>query len=165
MPFGPFELCEYWRTLILAEMTADARRTITTTYSGAGVVSFDDPCGQLVVSPERIFRYVVFPIEATDEEQCNQGHIAVDLLCTLVRCVPVMDDRGRPPAPAALSLANANVLADSQSIWEAVSNPIPVAKEWSRALVDQTFIGGDGGAIAVETRWTIGLEEAVWCET
>tara|TARA_R110002167_G_scaffold12153_2_gene52069 strand:+ start:202 stop:699 length:498 start_codon:yes stop_codon:yes gene_type:complete len=165
MSYGPFKFCEYWRELIIAEMFADARPPITTTYSGVGVVSFDDPCGQLVVSPERIFRYVVFPIEATDEEQCNQGHIGVDLLCTLVRCVPVMDERGRPPTPAALSLAHASVLDDSQSIWEAVSAPIPVAKEWSRALVDQTFIGGDGGTIAVETRWTIGLNEAVWCET
>ena len=157
-----FPLCEDWRADILAQMTADGRAAIPTSYSGVGTAAWDDVCGQLVVSPERVYRSVQFPLDAVEAENCYVGQVAVDLLCTLVRCVPVLDDLGRPPSPDALSGAHRAILEDAASIWRAVSQPL-VDPEHERASVTQLFVGGEGGAVGVETRWTIGLDAVDWC--
>ena len=101
--YGPFELCEWLRSSIEADLAACGSEPVTTTYSGVGLIAWDDCCGQLVVAPERIFRSVDFPSEDTTDERCYAGSIAVTLLASLVRCVPSPDDRGNAPKPAALA--------------------------------------------------------------
>ena len=161
--YGPFELCEWMRGLILAELDECARPAITTTYSGVGIVAWDDCCGQLVVSPERIYRTTTFPGETAEPEYCCfGGTIAVPLLATLVRCVPVPDDRGRPPKADALAAAHKAILDDAAVVWQAVSRPA-MPNEWERAIVSQSFIGAEGGCISIETRLTVGVEAAQWC--
>lgn len=153
-----FEVAEYWRAVVLAALDVSGADPVTTTYTGVGLVAWDDCCGQLVMTPERVYRSVQFPLEAVEPERCWTGHEAVELLCTLVRCVPVPDDRGRAPSPAALSAAHAKVLADAQTVWCAMSSEIPADREWERSTLRQTFVGGLGGCISVETRMTVGVE-------
>lgn len=161
--YGPYELCETWRLMILDAMTAAARPTISTSYAGVGLIAWDDICGQLVVAPERIYRSSIFPTEDSSIEQCYAGTIAVTLVCSLVRCVPTLDNNGRAPSAGSLAAAHKSVLDDAAVIWRAVNLPV-LDDEQERALVAQDFVGGEGGAIAIETRWTIGVESSLWCE-
>lgn len=159
--FGPYELCEWMQASILGEHERCGRDPVTTTYPGVGLVAWDDCCGQLVVSPERIFRSVEFPTEDTTDEKCHAGMIAVDLVASLVRCVPVPNDRGTPPSAAELGAAHKAILDDAAIVWQAVS--VPLDPEWERAGLSQTFGGGEGGCISIETRVTIGVDLSLWC--
>lgn len=160
-PIGPYELCEWLQAGILAELQACNRGPVTTTYPGVGLVAWDDCCGQLVVTPERIYRSEIFPQEAITDEQCDAGDIAVAMVATLVRCVPTPDDRGHLPTAAALAAAHKIVLDDAAVVWAAMSAPIN--PEWSRAALSQQFTGGQGGCIAIDTRVIIGVSSDLWC--
>jgi hypothetical protein len=162
-PSGPFEVCEFVRAGIEADLIECGRQPVTTTYPGVGIVPWDDCCGQLVVGPERIFRTVSFPTEVATDEQCYGGDIAVSLLVTLVRCIPVPSSKGRVPTAAAIAAAHKNLLDDAAVVWKSVTAPYPVEYEWERALVDQQFVGASGGCIAVETRLTVGVSAEQWC--
>ena len=124
-PLGPYELCEWLRSSIEADLIACGSEPITNTYNGVGLIAWDDCCGQLVVTPERIYRSQEFPNEDTTDERCHAGTIAVTLLASLVRCVP--------------------------------------SPEWDRAALSQTFVGNQGGCIAIESRVTIGVQSEDWC--
>ncbi len=163
MRFGPYELCEWLQASILAELDQCGSEPISTTYPGVGLVAWDDCCGQLVVTPERIYRTQEFPLEDTTDARCSAGTIAVDLLASLVRCVPTLDDSGRPPTPAALSAAHKRVLDDAAIIWTAMSCPLDPSMEWDRASLSQVFSGGEGGCITIESRVTIGVASELWC--
>jgi len=160
-PLGPYELCEWLRSAIEADLIACGSEPITNTYNGVGLIAWDDCCGQLVVTPERIYRSQEFPNEDTTDERCFAGSIAVTLLASLVRCVPSPDDRGNPPKPAALALANKAILDDAAIVWQSMSGPID--PEWDRAALAQTFVGNQGGCIAIESRVTIGVQSEDWC--
>lgn len=160
-PVGPYELCEWLQAAILGELDACGSEPVSTTYVGVGLVAWDDCCGQLVVTPERVFRTQEFPNEDTTDEACYGGTIAVTLLATLVRCVPVPDDSGNPPKAADLSAAHKAVLDDAAIVWQAMSGEID--DEWDRASLSQSFVGGEGGCIAIESRVTIGVESELWC--
>jgi hypothetical protein len=158
---GPYELCEWVQASILGELERCESDPVTTTYPGVGLVAWDDCCGQLVVSPERIFRSVQFPTEDTTDEKCYAGIIAVDLLASLVRCVPVPNDRGMPPSASELASAHKRLLDDAAIVWQAVTGDLD--SEWERSGVAQTFSGGQGGCVAIETRLTIGVDSSTWC--
>lgn len=161
--YGPYELCEWLQASILGQLDRCDREPVTVTYPGVGLVAWDDCCGQLVVTPERIYRTMEFPVEDTTDERCYGGTIAVSLLATLVRCVPVPDDSGRPPKPAALAAAHKIVLDDAAVVWRAMSGPLEPDLEWERAGLSQSFVGAEGGCIAIESRVTIGVESEQWC--
>jgi hypothetical protein len=161
--YGPFELCEWLRSSIEADLLACGSEPVTTTYSGVGLIAWDDCCGQLVVAPERIFRSVDFPAEDTTDERCYAGSIAVTLLASLVRCVPSPDDRGNAPKPAALAAAHKAILDDAAIVWQSMNGAID--PEWDRAGLSQTFVGNQGGCVAIESRVTIGVEATNWCAT
>lgn len=159
--YSPYDLCEWLQAAILGELDACSSTPVTTTYVGVGLVAWDDCCGQLVVTPERVYRTEAFPAEDTTDETCAAGTIAVSLLATLVRCVPTPDDRGNSPTPKALADAHRAVLDDAAIMWRAMSGEID--PEWDRASLSQTFVGGEGGCIAIESRVTIGVESELWC--
>lgn len=134
------------------------REEISLTYVGSGGIAWDDCCGTLVVVPERIYRSSSFPTEDTNEVICFDGLIAIELSVLLLRCVPVVDDRGRAPSQSALDTAYANLLGDAAVIYNALTSNFP--NYWERTNPSQTFIGAQGGCIGVETRFTIGLEQS-----
>lgn len=160
--FGPYELCEWLQAAILAELDCCGSAPVTTTYPGVGLVAWDDCCGQLVVTPERIYRSQIFPQEDTTDERCYDGTVAVALLATLVRCVPTVDDLGNAPSPEALSKAHKAVLDDAAIVWRALVGPL-LDPEWDRSTVSQNFVGSEGGCIAIESRVVIGVPSVQWC--
>lgn len=161
--YGPYELCDWLRAEILAALDSCGRDPVTTSYPGVGLIAWDDCCGQLVVTPERIYRTQQFPLEDTTDERCSQGTIAVDLLAVLVRCVPTPDAAGNAPSAAELAAAHKAVLDDAAVCWSAMSGPLDPDLEWERASLSQQFVGAEGGCIAIESRVTIGVEAAYWC--
>ncbi len=134
------------------------RDAVSTAYVGSGEIAWDDCCGTLVVVPDRVYRSQEFPAEDTSEVICFDGYIAIDLVVTLLRCVPVVDDRGRAPSETALATAYQDLLGDAAVIYNSMTGPVP--DDWERTNPAQTFLGAQGGCIGVETRITIGLEQS-----
>jgi hypothetical protein len=115
----------------------------------------------LVVGPERIYRSVEFPNESNGPEYCDKGDLTLDLVAVLVRCVPVVTDRGQAPSGADLNAAYTSILEDAAIVWNAIDcADLPL--DSMRANLSQTFVGAQGGCIGVETRVTIGLSQKVW---
>jgi hypothetical protein len=156
------DVCELWLDRCYVALDAcDTSEPITASYVAAGVVAWDSCCGLLVAAPERVYRSASFPIEGTTDYVCESAFIVVDLVVLLLRCVPTLDDRGVSPAPAALNVSYAAVLADAAVIWNVVVGDLP--EGWERANVNQQFVGAQGGCVGVETRLTVGLPQSVWC--
>lgn len=137
-------------------------RPVNIKFVGAGLIAYDDCCGMLVVAPERVYRCARFPIEGPDEHGCYDGLIAVALVVLVVRCLPVIDDRGQPPGEAEMGEAYAALLGDAAVVWNELAVWPP---EWESTGQAQTFIGAEGGCIGVETRVIIGLDQEVFCPT
>jgi hypothetical protein len=137
------------------------RDPVNRAYVAAGQIAWDDCCGMLVVAPERIYKSARFPEQNANEELCWGGYLAIDFLVLLVRCVPVVDDRGRAPSAAALQSAYKELIEDAAVVYNACISPLPY-EEWERALPTQTFVGAEGGCIAVETRLTLGIPQDLW---
>ena len=138
-----------------------SRDPITRAYVATGAVAWDDCCGMLVVTPETVYRSIAFPSENGNEEFCYAGEIAMNLNVLLMRCVPVMDNQGRPPSAASLDAAYEKLLVDSSVIWNAITLA-ELPENWERAGVRQTFVGADGGCIGVETRLSLGIAQKDW---
>lgn len=153
---GDFLLC-----CVQDALVQNDRDPITTSYVAAGQIAWDDCCGMLVVAPERIYRSISFPDEATGMEYCYDGTIAHEMLVLLVRCAPTVDSSGRAPTQAALNEAYQSLMEDAAVVWNAlVCCDLP--DDWQRANVSQQFTGADGGCIAVETRLIIGIPQLIW---
>jgi hypothetical protein len=136
------------------------RDPISRAYVAAGEIAWDDCCGMLVVAPERVYRSVSFPAEASEEELCFGGYIAVEYVVLVVRCVPTVDDRGRAPTAVALQQAYDSLLGDAAVVFNAVASDMP--DYWMRTSPTQSFVGANGGCIGVETRITVGAEQDIW---
>jgi hypothetical protein len=115
----------------------------------------------LVVAPERVYRSIAFPAEATERELCFGGSLVVELVVLLVRCVPTVDERGRAPSSERLDDAYRSLLEDAAVVWDSIIC-CELPGEWERAAVSQTFVGAEGGCVGVETRVVIGLEQSRW---
>lgn len=152
-----FDVADYWLGVVHDGLAECDRDPISRAYVAAGEIAWDDCCGMLVVAPERVYRSLTFPGENGTEELCFGGHLVVDLLVLVVRCVPTVDDRGRAPSANALQAAYRTLIEDAAVVWNIVTGPLP--DEMVRANVAQTFVGAQGGCIAAETRLTIGIEQ------
>ena len=129
-------------------------------YVAAGSIAWDNCCGMLVVAPERIYRSTTFFTEATDPEDCNAGFLVVELVVIVIRCVPTVDDRGRAPTAHALNEAYRDLLEDAAVVWNSIL--CCDYEDWERGAISQTFVGAEGGCVAVETRFPLGLEQHRW---
>lgn len=152
-------VCETIRSYVATRLTA-CGFTISSTFVGAGLIAWDDCCGMLVVVPERIFRSAVWPIEGPDPQGCYEGQVAIQLTVLWLACMPTVDDRGRPPAVAAMSKAYNEFLAAAAVIWNSLA-ALPF--DWEATGLNQTFLGTEGGCIGVESRLTVGVDEELWC--
>ena len=152
------DVAQWVQQTVLTALADCNRDPISTSYIGSGQIAWDDCCGTVVVVPERVYRSQEFPTEDTNEVICFDGMIAVDLTVILLRCVPVVDDRGRAPSQTALQTAYGNLLGDAAVIYNALTGQFP--EHWERTNPAQTFVGAQGGCIGVETRIIIGLEQS-----
>jgi hypothetical protein len=158
---SPEDVSRWFLTQTEQALVDCGRDPINRAYVAAGQIAWDDCCGMLVVAPERIYKSAVFPNQESTEELCWGGYLTIDLLVLLVRCIPVLDDRGRPPTAAALDAAYRELIEDGAVVYNAVIAALP-SREWMRALPSQTYSGAEGGCIAVETRLTIGIPQDEW---
>lgn len=134
---------------------------LVASYVVAGELAWDDCCGVLVAAPLRTFRTQSFPTPASDHTNCDTTLLAVEVVVILLRCAPSIDTLGRPPTPEEMDESFTATLGDAAVVYNAVTGELP--KGWERANVEQTFVGADGGCIAVDTRLTIGLPQSFWC--
>ena len=153
-----YDVAQWVQQTALTALSDCGREPISTTYVGSGGIAWDDCCGTLVVVPERIYRSTSFPGEDTNEVICFDGLIAIELSVLLLRCLPVLDERGRAPSQAALDAAYADILGDAAVVYNALTTQFP--EYWERTNPSQTFLGAQGGCIGVETRLIIGLEQS-----
>ena len=158
---SPEDVASYFLSQVEMALADCDRDPVNRAYVAAGQIAWDDCCGMLVVAPERIYKSATFPTQNADEELCWGGYLTIDLLVLLVRCVPVLDDRGRAPSASALSTAYQRLIDDGAVVYNAVTAALP-DREWMRALPTQTYSGAEGGCIAVETRFTIGIPQNEW---
>lgn len=158
---SPEDIAAYFLAQVEMALADCDRDPVSRAYVAAGQIAWDDCCGMLVVAPERVYKSATFPTQNADEELCWGGYLTVDLLVLLVRCVPVIDDRGRAPSASALSTAYQRLIDDGAVVYNAVTAALP-DPEWMRALPTQTYSGAEGGCIAVETRFTIGIPQNEW---
>jgi hypothetical protein len=131
-----------------------------------GTVGFDSCCGQISVSIDSQGRAVSFPAGVGNQltaiaAGCYEGAIYLALRITVVRCIPVMDDRGNPPEAAAVNEAVTQLYVDAAAIWNALSGPLP-DDEWARAALAQTPVSEQGGCIGIDTTVLIGLDQETW---
>lgn len=156
-------VCSYVLDKVNATLE-DCGRPVTTKFVGAGLIAWDDCCGMLVVAPERVFRTARFPVEGPDELGCYDGLIAISLVVLLMRCVPVLDDRGQPPTEEAMGAAYGELLSDAAIVWNEVGDDM-WPDGWSSTGQVQSYIGAEGGCIGAETRVTLGLDQEQFCPT
>lgn len=158
---SPHTVANWVLCLVENQLKAANREPVNRSHVAAGNIAWDDCCGMLVVAPERVFRSQQFPTEFADREICDLGWLNLSLLVLLVRCVPVVDDRGRAPSPEALDAAYKSLLEDSAVVWNALQCA-SMPDDWEKANLTQQFVGADGGCIGVETRFTIGVPQSKW---
>jgi len=142
----------------------DCGRPVTTRFVAAGLVAWDDCCGMLVVAPERVYRTARFPVEGPDENNCFDGLVAVTLVVLIMRCVPVLDDRGQPPSSEAMGAAYGDLLHDAAVVWNELGDKM-WPDGWESTGQNQVFVGAEGGCIGAETRVTLGLDQEAFCPT
>ena len=136
-------------------------RPVTTSYVSVGAVAVDDCCGQLTVGPERMFRYLSFPLEVADAEEEYPGDVGAVLLVSFARCVPAPDDMGNPPSAEVLGSSHGEVLAEAALLWDAV-DAFGWPDGYEATGLSQTFAGAEGGCVVVETRVTVGAGCPTW---
>lgn len=129
-----------------------------------GAVAWDDcQCGQLTITTTRNFSARQFPSEAFDafgEGGCGTPYIGVDLVATIMRCVPGPDDYGNSPTCAALSDATKTMYDDAWAVWQAVKCCLRDLVE-SYDIADfiiqgQDYEGPEGGCAGSSLRFSLG---------
>lgn len=135
---------------------------LISTYIVAGELAWDDCCGVLVAAPLRTFRTQSFPAAIVNHTNCDTSLLAVEVVVILLRCAPSIDMLGRAPTPQEMNDSFTATMNDAAVIYNAVTGD-DLPEGWERANVEQTFAGAEGGCIAVDTRFTIGLPQSYWC--
>jgi len=136
------------------------RDEVDRVFVSVGDPPWDDVCGQLAVWVERVYPSSTFPAEDGDLVRCEPPWIAVTLVVTLVRCLPVSGANGRPPAADVVNTAVQSFYGDAAVIWNRVAAGFG---DWEFAAMGQTYLPPNGGGMAVETRVTVGVDSGSWC--
>lgn len=129
-----------------------------------GTLAWDDCCGTLAVTVDRIYPSAVFPTEAVDSQlvaPCPPAYEAVDMTVTVLRCAPSPNEVG-DPVPCAELAAAAEVWAyDVEAVRGAVTCLLgsladsDVVAEWTLRATDP--VGPNGGCVGSTTQVTVGL--------
>lgn len=139
--------------------------------------SCDNPCdgedetgGQLTVGIGRIYASTVDDFPSTEgRDRTVRGVrsckipqlIAVELVITLLRCVPVQDeDTGCPPPAEELAAAARVIHIDAASVYNALDCCLPTLKPRNGprfVMQPLKVVGPQGGCGGIEQRVTVGL--------
>lgn len=124
-----------------------------------GAIAWDgcDCSGQLALSIIDNFPTQTFPTDASDQPvtgNCGPFALVFEVVVSLVRCVPGLDQSGRPPSCAKLLTSSLTQQGDAFAIRRAVSCCL---RELKRTLVIQkytvgriNFVGPEGNCGGVE---------------
>ncbi|MFB8402211.1 hypothetical protein [Streptomyces sp. NPDC055912] len=133
----------------------------------------DEPCdtdgvgagGQLTVHVARIFATSSFPVDdrvVQGGRNCQPpAATGVELVVTLLRCAPTMDERGGPPSCEDMAAAARIVHVDTATIYNALLCGLPTTG--TRRRGPTFFLGAhkvleqQGGCMGVEQRVTVAL--------
>lgn len=109
------------------------------------------------------------PDSVRDARGCQPPPVtAVDLLITLYRCVPGMNDQGCPPAPEVLSASAMQTHADLMALQQAVlccyADTDTTTRRGRRYTLGQSaVIGPQGDCVGVQTAVTVALPGCMPC--
>jgi hypothetical protein len=144
----------------------------------AGAPAWDgceDPCsggagGQLTVHVARLWPSTDFP--SRDQEVrglrgcAPPPTTAAELVVTLLRCAPTLDDRGCPPTCEAMAAAARVTHVDAVTVYNALICCLPgTAGPRGRRFVmgEGKIVGPQGGCVGVEQRVTVALPGCAPC--
>lgn len=119
-----------------------------------GNIAWDacDCDGQLALTIQRIYPTKIFPGDASSEPVlggCLTRPLAVQVLVSLVRCIPGLDPSGNPPTCAQLLAKAVEQQADAYAIRRAVECCLDNLKHVQRKIFDYrvggtSFVGPEG---------------------
>lgn len=125
------------------------------------------PPGQLTVSvrqihPSTLDRFPAMDTSVQGVRGCTPPPLtAAELIITLLRCAPVMDEDGCPPTCEELTAAARAVHVDMATVYSALWCCLPGLGPGRRPLRfvmgAQTVIGPQGGCVGLEQRVTVAL--------
>ncbi|MGW9410306.1 hypothetical protein [Streptomyces diastaticus] len=132
------------------------------------------PPGQLTVNVARIFpsspdRFPAQDVSVQGVRGCTPPHItAVELVVTLLRCVPTVDETGCAPTCEELNEAAQAIHVDAATVYSALWCCLPGLSPNPRrprrfVLGAQTIIGPQGGCAGLEQRVTVALPGCGQC--
>ena len=133
----------------------------------------DEVGGQLTVSVARMWSstHASFPAEdrtVRDGRGCQFPVTAVELVVTLLRCVPGPDDDGVPPSCEELTEAARQLHADAVTVMQAVLCCVPGTSEVRNGrrfvMGPQRVLGPEGYCGGVEQRVTVELPGCDPCD-
>ncbi|GAA2945988.1 hypothetical protein GCM10020227_11060 [Streptomyces flavovirens] len=146
-----------------------------------GQVAWDgceDPCdgtgagGQLAVSIARIYPSTRFPDldrEVRGVRGCQPPPTtAAEMVITLLRCAPAVNEHGCPPTCAELSDAARVTHVDAATVYNALLCCLPLtgSRRGRRFVMgEQRIIGPQGGCVGIEQRVTVALPGCAPCPT
>ncbi|EDY43994.1 hypothetical protein [Streptomyces sp. SPB074] len=136
----------------------------------------DDPCGssgaggQLTVHVARLFPSSSFPEQdrsVLGTRGCTPpSTLAAELVVTLLRCAPVIDERGCPPTCKEQAAAARITHTDASTIYTALLCCLPQTggRRGRRFLMGESrIVGPQGGCVGVEQRVTVALSGCAPC--
>lgn len=128
-----------------------------------GAVAWDNCCddcsgedkhqGQLTVSLGRVFPTTRFPLEERTVDICEPATLAATYVVTLLRCMPTMDNRGRPPSSEALARAAQIVSTDALTMQHAIACCVTRDENGKKrrvVITGHTPVGPGGGCTGTE---------------
>lgn len=143
---------------VLAEYVAAATAALSPmperiiTYQPGAEVAWDGCCdGQLWGRVVTISPGGVQPIKANGLP-CGIGHWDVTLALGIIRCVGVVNDKGKPPTAERITNDGAQMLADLAALQEVIT-----CLGFTRTVVAWTPVGPQGGCAGGEWTFTVRL--------
>lgn len=128
----------------------------------------DDVGGQLTVHVVDAFEFIEFPNRSTIVHPCRGTRWAVDLIVTVVRCGPQMDESGRDPSADSLTTAAEVGHADLWAIMQALSccvvDDAPFGRRKRSVLITgMRPVGEQGGCVGFEVAATVEVGGVCTC--
>ena len=124
-------------------------------------------CGQLSQAIRRTYGSDTFPALSTNDNQgkCGPQWQVAEVVISVARCVPTVDDSGRPPACDVLLTAALTLESDRSSVRQSLACCLQSLYQAKRigayAIGDSITVGDLGGCVAVETVIWIGLRSCL----
>ena len=120
-------------------------------------------CGVLAGSIVRVYGSEVFPLPYQGVI-CRAPYIVAELLITLFRCAPTMDERGTPPSVPALDGAAEAWESDARTVRDAVLCKLEELRDETNEIIDfrwegQLANGPEGACVGVDTSILVALAD------